>query len=214
MTNLGGQLIRIAVLASGGGSNLQALIDSQESGNISGRISLVFSNVPEAKALERAENHQIEAVCIPSKGFQGTREDYDREIMRICQAKKIDLVCLAGYMRILTSVMVKAFPNRIMNIHPALLPKFGGPGMYGHHVHEAVIAAKEKESGVTVHFVTEGVDAGPIILQGSVKVLPNDTPESLAKRVLQVEHQIYPEAVKLFCDGKIKVDEGRVKVLF
>ncbi len=207
-------MIRIAVLVSGGGTNLQALIDSQEAGNINGRISLVFSNVPDAKALERAEYHQIEAISIPSKDFKGTREDYDREILRICQAKKIDLVCLAGYMRILTPVMVKAFPYRIMNIHPALLPKFGGQGMYGHHVHEAVLAAKEKESGATVHFVTEGVDAGPIILQGSVKVLSNDTLETLAQRVLQVEHQIYPEAVRLFCEGKIKVDDGRVKVLF
>jgi phosphoribosylglycinamide formyltransferase-1 len=115
-------------------------------------------------------------------------------------------------MRILTPVLIKPFLYKIMNIHPALLPKFGGEGMYGHHVHEAVLKAKEGESGATVHFVTEGVDAGPVILQGNVKVQLNDTPETLAERVLKVEHQIYPEAVRLFCGGKIKVENNRVKV--
>jgi phosphoribosylglycinamide formyltransferase 1 len=206
-------LIKIAVFASGGGSNLQSLLDAQEAGRFKGRIGLVFSNVPDAKALARAENHMVESVAITSKGYKGSREDYDREILSICQDKKIDLVCLAGYMRIFTPLFTQAYPYRIMNIHPALLPKFGGVGMYGHHVHEAVLAAKEKESGATVHFVTEGVDAGPIILQGSVKVLPTDTPETLAERVLKVEHQIYPEAVRLFCEGKVKVENGRVQIL-
>lgn len=205
-------MIKIAVFASGGGSNLQALIDAQEAGMFKGKIGVVFSNLPTAGALERAENHRIESVAIASKGYAGSREDYDREVLAICQAKKIDLICLAGYMRILTPVLIKAYPFKMMNIHPALLPKFGGEGMYGHHVHEAVIAAKEKESGATVHFVTEGVDAGPIILQGNVKVFPTDTPETLAEKVLKVEHLIYPEAVRLFCEGKIKVVEGRVRV--
>lgn len=180
---------------------------------IKGKIGLVFSNVPDAKALERAENHRIESVAIASKEYPGNREDYDLEILRLCQAKKIDLICLAGYMRIITPVLIKQYLFKIMNIHPALLPKFGGEGMYGHHVHEAVIKAREKESGATVHFVTEGVDAGPIILQGNVKVLQTDTPVSLAEKVLKVEHLIYPEAVRLFCDGKIKVVDGRVKIL-
>jgi phosphoribosylglycinamide formyltransferase-1 len=205
-------LIRIAVLASGGGSNLQALIDSWEAGSIKAKMSLVFSNVPNVKALERAEQHGIDAISISSKEFQGSREKYDQEILNLCENKKIDLICLAGYMRILTPVLIKPFLNRMMNIHPALLPKFGGAGMYGHFVHEAVIAAKEKESGATVHFVTEGVDAGPIILQGTVAVSPKDTPETLAEKVLKVEHQIYPEAVRLFCEGKIQVVDGRVKV--
>jgi phosphoribosylglycinamide formyltransferase-1 len=208
-----GKLIRIAVFASGGGSNLQSLIDAQEAGSIKGKISLVFSNVPDAKALERAETHQIEAVCIPSKGYAGTREAYDQEVLRICEAKKIDLICLAGYMRILTPVIIKHFQHRIMNIHPALLPKFGGEGMYGHHVHEAVLAAKETESGATVHFVEEGVDAGPVILQGNVRVMPSDSAQTLAEKVLKVEHQIYPEAVRLYCEGKLKVENGRVKIL-
>jgi phosphoribosylglycinamide formyltransferase-1 len=205
-------LIRIAVFASGAGSNLQAIIDAWETGSIKAKMSLVFSNVPNAPALERAEQNGIDAISISSKEFQGSREKYDQEILNLCENKKIDLVCLAGYMRILTPVLIKPYLNRMMNIHPALLPKFGGAGMYGHHVHEAVIAAKEKESGATVHFVTEGVDAGPIILQGTVAVSPKDTPETLAEKVLKVEHQIYPEAVRLFCDGKIQVVDGRVKV--
>jgi len=205
-------VIRIAVLASGSGSNLQALIDAWEVGSIKAKFSLVFSNVQEAKVLERAEAHGIETVSITSKGYKGTREQYDEQILNLCQDKKIDLICLAGYMRILTPVLIKPFLYRMMNIHPALLPKFGGEGMYGHHVHEAVIAAKEKESGATVHFVTEGVDAGPIILQGTVPVSVKDTAETLAEKVLKVEHQIYPEAVRLFCEGKIKVVDGRVKV--
>lgn len=203
---------KIAVFASGGGSNLQALIDAQEAGLFKGKIALVFSNVPDAKALERAENHHIESVAIASKGYPGSREQYDQEVLTLCQAKKIDLICLAGYMRIVTPVLVSPYLYKIMNVHPALLPKFGGAGMYGHHVHEAVIKAKETESGATIHFVTEGVDAGPVILQGSVKVLPSDTPEILAERILKVEHKIYPEAVQLFCDGKIKVSDGRVKI--
>ncbi len=206
-------MIKIAVFASGGGSNLQALIDAQETGLFKAKIGLVFSNVPDAKALERAENHRIESVAIVSKGYSGSREAYDQEVLELCQDKKIDLICLAGYMRILTPVLIRPYLWKIMNIHPALLPKFGGAGMYGHHVHEEVIKAKEKESGATVHFVTEGVDSGPIILQGHVKVFSMDTPEALAEKVLKVEHLIYPEAVRLFCEGKVKVADGRVKIL-
>lgn len=206
-------MIKIAVFASGGGSNLQTLLDASEHGLIKGKVSLVFSNVPECGAMERAENHRVEAISIASKGYPGTREEYDQEVLQLCQAKKIDLICLAGYMRIITPVLIRPYLYKMMNIHPALLPKFGGPGMYGHHVHEAVVKAKEKESGATVHFVTEGVDAGPIILQGNVKVLPGDTPQALAARVLKVEHQIYPEAVRLYCEGKVKVSDGRVKII-
>ncbi len=206
-------MIKIAVFASGGGTNLQALLDAQETGLFKGKIGLVFSNLPDAKALERAETHRVESVAITSKGYSGSREEYDKEVLRLCQAKKIDLICLAGYMRILTPVLIKAYEYRIMNIHPALLPKFGGEGMYGHHVHEAVIKAKEKESGATVHFVIEGVDAGPIILQGHVKVFPTDTPQTLSEKVLKVEHLIYPEAVRLFCEKKIIVNEGKVRII-
>ncbi|HXL72058.1 MAG TPA: phosphoribosylglycinamide formyltransferase [bacterium] len=207
-------MIKIAVFASGGGSNLQALLDAHENGLFKGKIALVFSNVPDCGALERSEKHHIESISIASKGYPGTREAYDQEILELCAAKKIDLICLAGYMRIITSVLIRPYLYKMMNIHPALLPKFGGEGMYGHFVHEAVIKAKEKETGATVHFVTEGVDAGPIILQGNVRILPTDTPQTLAERVLRVEHQIYPEAVRLFCDKKIKVSDDRVKILF
>ncbi len=206
-------MIKIAIFASGGGSNLQALIDAQDVGLFKGKIALIFSNVPESGAMEKGENERIESVAIASKGYPGSREEYDAEVLRLCESKKIDLVCLAGYMRILTPVLIKPYLYKMMNIHPGLLPMFGGEGMYGHHVHEAVITAKENESGATVHFVTEGVDAGPIILQGNVKVQSNDTPETLAERVLKVEHQIYPEAVRLFCEGKIKVVDGRVRIL-
>lgn len=206
-------MIKIAVFASGGGSNLQALLDAQDAGLFKGKIALVFSNVPGAKALERSEEHRVESVALPSKGYTGSRDDYDGEVLRLCEAKKIDLICLAGYMRILTPVLIRPYLYKMMNIHPALLPKFGGEGMYGHHVHEAVIKAKEKESGATVHFVTEGVDAGPIILQAEVKIVSGETPETLAEKVLKVEHRLYPEAVRLFCEGKIKVNEGRVRIL-
>lgn len=206
-------MVKIAVFASGSGSNLQALIDAQETGLFRGKIGLVFSNVADAKALERAENHRIESVTIVSKGYSGSREAYDQEVQDLCRDKKIDLICLAGYMRILTPALIRPYLWKIMNIHPALLPKFGGEGMYGHHVHEAVVKAKEKESGATVHFVTEGVDAGPIIVQGHVKVFPTDTPDTLAEKVLKVEHLIYPEAVRLFCEGKVKVSDGRVQIL-
>ncbi len=206
-------MTKIAVLASGNGSNLQALLDAQGVGLLGGRVSLVFSNVPEAFALQRAEKENIETIALSSKEFIGSREEYDGELLEICRAKKIDLICLAGYMRILTPVLIRPYLYKMMNIHPALLPKFGGKGMYGHHVHEAVLAAGEAESGATVHFVTEGVDAGPIILQGSVKVEAGDTPETLAQRVLKVEHRLYPEAVRLFCEGKLKVGDGRVKIL-
>jgi phosphoribosylglycinamide formyltransferase-1 len=194
------QTIPIAVFVSGGGSNLQTLLDVEKSVGLNGgRIDLVFSNNPEAKALERAKAFDKETLCIPSKDYSGSREDYDREILGHLQKRGIILVCLAGYMRILTPVLIQAYRGCMLNIHPALLPKYGGPGFYGHHVHEAVLKAGDPVSGATVHFVNEGVDAGPIILQGKVAVKEGDTPETLAERVLQMEHLIYPAAVQLFC---------------
>jgi len=201
---------RIAVLASGGGSNLQALIDAQERGFFDGKIELVFSNRADAQALQRATRHGIETLCLESRGYAGPREKYDAELLAALVAKKIDLVCLAGYMRIFTPLLVRAFRDRMMNVHPALLPKFGGVGFYGHHVHEAVLRSGEKESGATVHFVDEGTDTGPILLQGRVPVLPGDTPETLAARVLPVEHALYPEAVRLFCLDAIQRIDGKV----
>lgn len=194
------QPIPIAVFASGGGSNLQAILDVEKRVGLNGgRVDLVFSNNPDAKALERARSFGKETLCLPSKGFAGSREDYDRRVLEELRKRGIVLVCLAGYMRILTPVFTQAYRGCLLNIHPALLPKFGGEGFYGHHVHEAVLAAGEKESGATVHFVTDGVDAGPIIVQGKVPVLENDTPNTLAARVLEVEHLLYPAAVQVFC---------------
>lgn len=204
---------RIAVLASGGGSNLQALLDAGSKGFFDGRIVLVFSNVPGAGALARAEACGVETLCLPSRGHVGTREDYDAKILEALMARRVDLVCLAGYLRILTPVLVRPFRDRLLNVHPALLPKFGGPGFYGHHVHEAVLKAGEKESGATVHFVVEETDAGPILLQGRVPVEPGDTPDTLAARVLKVEHSIYPEAVRLVCADRVRVREGRAEII-
>ncbi len=203
----------IAVFASGGGSNLQALLDAQAALAFNGRIALVFSNQPAAPALEKARARKIETFCIPSSGFAGSREQYDQMVLDRLKSLGIQLVCLAGYMRILTPVLTQAFYLRMMNVHPALLPKYGGPGFYGHHVHEAVLKSGEGESGATVHFVEAGVDEGPIILQRRVPVLPGDDKESLSKRVLEVEHELYPEAVKLFCAGRLKVSGRTVEIL-
>lgn len=202
------QPIPIAVFASGGGSNLQTLLDVEKNVGLNGgRIDLVFSNNPDAKALERAKAYGKETLCIPSKGYAGSREDYDREVLGYLQKRGIVLVCLAGYMRVLTPVLIQAYRGCMLNIHPALLPKYGGLGFYGHHVHEAVLKSGDPVSGATVHFVTEGVDAGPIILQGKVQVEAGDTPETLAERVLEVEHLLYPAAVQLFCMAWPKVLE-------
>jgi phosphoribosylglycinamide formyltransferase-1 len=204
---------RIAVLASGGGSNLQSLLDAQDRGFFDGRIVMVFSNVDGCGALLRAEAGGVERVCLPSRGFVGTREEYDARTLSVLEGAGVDLVCLAGYMRILTPALVRAFRGRMLNIHPALLPKFGGPGFYGHHVHEAVLKAGEKESGATVHFVVEETDAGPILLQGRVPVLPGDTPGTLAARVLEVEHRIYPEAVRWVCADRVRITGERAEII-
>lgn len=203
---------RIAVLASGGGSNLQALLDAQEGGIFDGRIVRVFSNVPGAGALARAEKHGSPTACIASKGYSGSRELYDAEILGILEGDAVDLVCLAGYMRILTPVLVRRFRDRMLNIHPALLPKFGGAGFHGRRVHEAVLEAGEKESGATVHFVDEGTDTGPILLQERVPVMPGDTPETLAARVLETEHRIYPQALRLVCADRVRIVDGKVVI--
>ncbi len=188
---------KIAVLVSGGGSNLQAIIDSSKDGILKNlaEVVLTVSNNSGAFALERAEKENIKTVCIERKNY-ADEFSFNVEILKHLKESGADIVCLAGYMRIVGENILDTFKNRVLNIHPALLPKYGGKGMYGHHVHEAVIAAKEKKSGATVHFADETYDTGNIILQREVLISENDTPQDVAKKVLAVEHEIYPLAIK------------------
>ena len=203
---------RIAVLCSGGGSNLQAIIDSVEAGKIDGEIVLVLSNASKAYALERAKKHGIPCEFV-SKKQAGSAEAFNDILLEKLHQAKADLVVLAGYLPIVGEQIVRAFPHRIINIHPALIPSFCGVGMYGHYVHEAVLAYGAKISGATTHFVDEEVDHGGVIMQKSVPVLEGDTADTLAARVLTVEHEILPETVRLFCAGKLGVDGRHVHVL-
>lgn len=203
---------RIAVLCSGGGTNLQALIDAVHAGRIDGEIVLVLANASKAYALERARQNGIEAIFV-SKKNAGSVDAYNDQLLSHLQRVNAGLVVLAGYLPIVGEQIVRAYEHRIINIHPALIPSFCGVGMYGHHVHEAVIRAGVKISGATTHFVDEQVDHGGIIMQRSVPVLEGDDADTLAARVLTVEHQILPESVALYCAGKLRVDGNRVHVL-
>lgn len=188
---------RLAVLVSGSGSNLQAIIDAIKNQELEDtEISLVISNKENAFALERAKNNNIDYIFLNPKSFS-TNEDFDKRIVEILKDKKIDLVILAGYLKILTDAFINAFENRIINIHPALLPAFGGKGMYGKKVHEEVIKNKAKESGCTVHYVTSGIDEGPIICQRKISISENDTVDTLAAKVLKEEHKLIIEGIKL-----------------
>lgn len=200
----------MGVLASGRGSNLQALIDAVEAGTLDARIVVVISNKQDAMALERARKHGVAAVFLDPKPFAGrpdSREAYDHAVLEILRRHDVELVLLAGYMRIVTPVLVKAYEHRMMNIHPSLLPSF--PGL---DAQKQALAHGVKLSGCTVHFVTEGVDEGPIIIQAAVPVLEGDTPEALAERILQEEHRIYPKAVQWYAEGRLTVEGRRVIV--
>lgn len=201
---------RIGVLVSGGGSNLQAIIDSIGNGKIEAELAVVISNKPGVFALERAARYGIPAVVVNHREYL-TIKEFTRAIMNNLEKYRVDLVCLAGFLRILDRILTDAYPNRVLNIHPALLPAFGGKGMYGHHVHEAVIASGAKYSGATVHLVTPETDVGPIILQGIVEISDNDTPLSLAEKVLSIEHRIYPEAIKLVLEERVIIEGMRVR---
>jgi len=201
-------MINIGVLISGGGSNLQALIDNIKSGMINAQIKIVVSDHKSAFGLQRAENENIKAVFV-SKKMAGNNIQFHNNILEILQHENIDLVVLAGYLSILTPLFIETYKNKIINIHPALLPAFGGNGMYGLKVHEAVLNYGAKISGATVHFVDEGTDTGAIILQESVEVLANDTPETLQKRVLSIEHKLLPLAVKYFAENKLQIIENK-----
>ena len=187
--------LKLGVLASGGGSNLQSIIDSSLDGSLSADVVVVISNNSGAGALERARKHGIDALHI-SAVTEGDVEAMDRRITEEMVSRGVDFVALAGYMKKIGSVLLKAYEGKMLNIHPALLPKFGGEGMYGMNVHRAVLAAGETESGPTVHIVDSVYDHGEILAQIKVPVLPDDTPETLQKRVLAREHEIYPATIQ------------------
>ena len=203
-------MVRIAVLVSGGGTNLQALIDAQSRGELkNGRIAAVLSSRPDAYALERAARAGIPGYVVARKDFASNRE---MTVALVDKLRELDigLVVLAGVLHILTEEMVAAFPNAILNVHPALIPSFCGAGYYGLHVHEAALAYGVKLTGATVHFVNEEPDGGPIVLQRAVEIQEGDTPEVLQRRVMeQAEWHILPQAVSLFCEGRLRV-EGRI----
>ena len=196
---------RIAVLVSGGGTNLQALMDAQDSGKLrSGEIVLVVSNNANAFALERARKHGIETAALTRAEFP-EQAAFERRLCEILEEKGIDLIILAGFMRILSAAFTGRYPRRILNVHPSLIPSFCGDGFYGLHVHEAALAYGVKVTGATVHFVNEVTDGGQIIMQKAVEVLPDDTPETLQRRVMeQAEWEILPRTVAMICSGEIK----------
>ena len=196
----------IAVLISGSGSNLQAILDASERGEIPCRVGIVISNKGDAYGLVRAEKHGVPTEVVDHRGFPN-REEFDAKLVEIIRGSGAELVCLAGFMRVLTPVFVRAFPNRILNIHPALLPSF--PGTHGPG---QALSYGVRFSGCTVHFLDEGVDTGPIIVQAVVPVYDEDTVETLAARILVQEHRIYPMAIRLFFSGKLKIEGRRVRV--
>lgn len=204
-------MLKLAVLVSGGGTNLQAVIDAIESGAVSGaQIDIVISNNKNAYALERAAKHGIEARCISPRDYN-SREQFNTELLECLKKRQVDLVVLAGCLVVIPEQMVDAFPNRIINIHPSLIPSFCGTGFYGLKVHEEVLKRGVKVTGATVHFVDKGTDTGPIILQKAVEVKEGDTPRSLQLRVMEeAEWKLLPEAINLIAQGKVEVVDNRV----
>jgi phosphoribosylglycinamide formyltransferase-1 len=195
---------RIAVLVSGGGSNLQTILDAQKAGGLAGaEVVLVLSSKSDAYALTRAKDSGIRTTVVERKAFSSDEAFNAATLAPLIEAEA-DILCLAGYLRKLGPGIIQRYRGRILNIHPALLPKFGGPGMYGHYVHEAVLKSGDKESGCTVHVVDEEFDHGPVLAQAKVPVQPGDTPETLAARVLEQEHQLYPKTIREFCEKYMK----------
>ena len=206
-------MLRIAVLVSGGGTNLQAIIDGVNSGKIHNtEIAVVISNNRKAYALDRARNNNIPAECISPKSF-ADREEFHRALLAAVDSYKVDLIVLAGFLVAIPEIMVKAYTNRIINIHPSLIHSFCGKGHYGLHVHEAALGRGVKVTGATVHFVDDGTDTGPIILQKPVMIEQDDTPETLQRRVMeQAEWVILPQAIDLIAQAKLKVIEGKTVI--
>lgn len=200
------KLLRIGVLASGGGTNLQAIIDRCQDGSLAAEIAVVITNNPGAGALDRAAKAGVDTLCINHRDFS-QREEFDQAVVKALQDADVDLVVLAGFMRIITQTFIDAFPDRVINIHPALLPAF--PGL---HVQQQAIDYGARFSGCTVHFVDGGVDTGPIIIQAVVPVLQDDSADTLAARILQQEHIIYPRAIQLIAEGRVQVESRKVTI--
>ena len=195
-------MVKIGVLISGGGTNLQAIIDGCENKSINGEVKVVISNKEEAYGLERARNHKITAIC----------EKDENKIIEILKENEVELVILAGYLKIVSPKLVNEYRNKIINIHPSLIPSFCGKGYYGEKVHQGVIDYGAKVTGATVHFVDEGADTGPIIMQKTVEVKQDDDAKKLAKRVLEVEHEILTKSISMFCENKLTVNGRRVYI--
>lgn len=203
--------MRLAVFASGGGTNFQAILDAISRGDLSISIALCLSNKEDAGVLDRARSNDIPTTVYTRSAFRSEEESTDA-LLQLLREHGVDLIALAGYMRKVPSRVVKAYEGRILNIHPALLPAFGGKGMYGHRVHEAVIASGVRWTGATVHIVDEEYDTGPIVLQEPVPVYSSDTPKTVAERVLKVEHRLYPKAIQLFAENRVTLDGRRVLI--
>jgi phosphoribosylglycinamide formyltransferase-1 len=199
-------LLKLGVLISGSGSNLQAIIDNIEKGSLKASIKIVISNNPKAYGITRAKKHGLPVAVLNHQEFK-TRDDFDAELIRILKTNNVDLVVLAGFMRILTNTFLKSFPQRIINIHPALLPSFAGI-----HGQKQAFDYGVKFSGCTVHFVDDGIDSGPIIMQGVVPVLADDTEETLSARILKEEHRIYPQAIQYYAEGRINIIGRKVQI--
>ncbi|MBI5237267.1 MAG: phosphoribosylglycinamide formyltransferase [Deltaproteobacteria bacterium] len=197
-------MLRLGILISGSGTNLQAIIDSIEAGRLNAGVAVVISDRPGAYGIERAKKHNIQALVIDRALYNG-KEPFEESLIKTLKEKEVGLVVCAGFMRLFSPLFVKAFPMRIMNIHPSLLPAFSGL-----NTHKNVIAYGARFSGCTAHFVDEGLDTGPIIIQAAVPVMEGDTPETLAQRIHIEEHRIYPQAIRLFADGKLKIIGRRV----
>lgn len=196
---------RLAVFISGGGTGLQAIIDASRRGDLAAEVVWAVSSSSKAFGLERAKKENIETFVFRTKQYE-TPEAATSDLLARLRERRVEYIALAGYLKLLSPEVVRAYPRRILNIHPGLLPRYGGPGMYGHFVHEAVLASGDKESGPTVHLVDEIFDHGRILEQVRVPVLPGDTPETLAKRVLVEEHRLYPRAIDNLIKGKYKLD--------
>lgn len=201
--------MKLAVFCSGGGSNFQSIVNAMERGELDCEIVLCLSNKADAGALERAARHDIPSIVVNPKEYEDESQ-YTNDLFQILDSHNANFIALAGYLLKIPSVVVRAFSGRMLNIHPALLPSFGGKGLYGRRVHEAALAYGVRWSGVTIHVVDEDYDTGPVVLQQPVPVQPHDTADTLAARILKVEHQLYPQALRLFTQGRITIHGRKV----